>query len=527
MQLLRQRSPEGAKVISPALKRWESLYAELYFLHWNQNYRLQYGHVIDNSNGEGTTPPTQAAAHTRRLREWAGEIVRKTGETALRRHAVWWVGGVVLAVLIAWAIWLVRKRQLFSSAWDKLNALQQSPTLSPWSLPLGLAAVVVLVLILWKVPHWQVGRVKRLSSKERFDRVNEARKTLATILGGVLLLVGFFGTWQNIKVAQKAASIAQESASTSQEALRVSQEGQITDRFTKAIEQLGATDASGKPKLEVRLGGIYALERIANDSERDHWPIMEVLCTYVRENARKQESPTGKERKAKEPTEDNHASASTPHPRADIQAILTVLGRRNRTYETKEERLDLHETDLRGGLLQRDFSGTDLYQADLSGADLEGANLRGAFLEGANLRGADLSEANLSRADLLGANLSRADLIEAHLSGLDLSGLDLSRANLKGADLSGANLSGAVLHDAYLYGANLNGADLSMSPATTEGFSVGDGADLSGAYLGGARLNAADLSETLGLTQQQIDEAKGDATTKLPAGLHMPDSWKK
>jgi len=32
----------------------------------------------------------------------------------------------------------------------------------------------------------------------------------------------------------------------------------------------------------VRLGGIYALERIANESEQDHWPIMEVLCTYVR-----------------------------------------------------------------------------------------------------------------------------------------------------------------------------------------------------------------------------------------------------
>jgi hypothetical protein len=54
----------------------------------------------------------------------------------------------------------------------------------------------------------------------------------------------------------------------------IAREGQITDRFTKAIAQLGE---QGPEKLAVRLGGIYALERIARDSERDHWPMMEVL----------------------------------------------------------------------------------------------------------------------------------------------------------------------------------------------------------------------------------------------------------
>jgi hypothetical protein len=59
----------------------------------------------------------------------------------------------------------------------------------------------------------------------------------------------------------------------------IAQEGQITDRFSQAIEQLGATN------LEVRLGGIYALERVARDSERDHWPIMEIFTAYIREHA--------------------------------------------------------------------------------------------------------------------------------------------------------------------------------------------------------------------------------------------------
>jgi hypothetical protein len=134
------------------------------------------------------------------------------------------------------------------------------------------AGALLALAILWEVPQWQVGRVKRLDGKERFDRVNEARKTLAQILGGIVLLAGFFGTWQNIKVAQEAAS-------TSQRALAVSQEGQITDRFGKAVEQLGAVDSAGGKKLEVRLGGIYALEAIANESKELHWPIMELIGT--------------------------------------------------------------------------------------------------------------------------------------------------------------------------------------------------------------------------------------------------------
>jgi hypothetical protein len=59
----------------------------------------------------------------------------------------------------------------------------------------------------------------------------------------------------------------------------VAQERQITELFTAAVDQLGSDN------LENRLGAIYALERIAEDSVRDHWPIMEILATYVRQNA--------------------------------------------------------------------------------------------------------------------------------------------------------------------------------------------------------------------------------------------------
>lgn len=90
--------------------------------------------------------------------------------------------------------------------------------------------------------------------------------TLAQLLGGTALLSGLYFTWRT---------------------LQVNREGQITERFTRAIDQLGNMDNSGNPRLEIRLGGIYALERIDKESpERAyHGTVMEVLTAYVRGNA--------------------------------------------------------------------------------------------------------------------------------------------------------------------------------------------------------------------------------------------------
>jgi hypothetical protein len=214
------------------------------------------------------------------------------------------------------------------------------------------------------------------------------------------------------------------------QANETARERQVTDEYAKAVEQLGTIDTQvgTNDKLAVRLGGIYALERIANGSAKDHATIIEVLTAYVRHVA-----PWNPNRAAgAEQVEERPAKSQSPRP--DVQAILTVLGRRR-----KDERslpyyklLDLEDTDLRGA---------DLSRANLSGAGLWGANLSGAHLGGANLSGADLS-----RADLSGANLWDANLWGANLSGADLSRADLSRARLIGADLSGADLSRANLN---------------------------------------------------------------------------------
>ena len=102
----------------------------------------------------------------------------------------------------------------------------------------------------------------------------------------------------------------------------------------------------------------------------------------------------------------------------------------------------------------------------------------------------------------------------ANSSGPALPGpkADHAGAELIGARLAGANLAGASLRGASLIGADLRDADLRS-------------ADLTGADLRDANLGGADLTGSLFLVQSQLDQAKGDAGTKLPTSVSRPAHW--
>ncbi|GAA2212227.1 hypothetical protein GCM10009850_076890 [Nonomuraea monospora] len=111
------------------------------------------------------------------------------------------------------------------------------------------------------------------------------------------------------------------------------------------------------------------------------------------------------------------------------------------------------------------------------------------------------------RGAVNGLLLRASELARAGLKGKERRGADLIGARLRGAGLRGANLRGA-----YLIGADLRGADLRR-------------ADLIGADLRGADLAGADLTGCIFLTQAQVNAAKGDTATRLPASLTRPAHW--
>jgi hypothetical protein len=286
--------------------------------------------------------------------------------------------------------------------------------------------LIAFIMLLWRGAAWLNGSdLHGLSPAQRQIAIDAIRGRLLQLGAGLLVAVGLVYTALNF---------------------RLSREGHVTDRFTKAIEQLGSQ------QLDVRLGAIYALERIMIDSERDHPTIVEVLAAFVREHSRIALSPTVTVGQAQSPTAaPNQLGAKTT---TDVQAALTVLGRRP---SKRDERriLDLRQTSLIGA----DLSYANLSMALLYRSDLTGAVITNACFTGVNFGEAVLTSAHVWRSDLAGANLNGAELTNAELGNVKLVNATFLGATLIDAFLAGSDFSSAIFTNANLKGAIMVGAN--------------------------------------------------------------------
>lgn len=337
-----------------------------------------------------------------------------------------------------------------------------TPESSPepwWKKPLRYlaygAAVVLLGAAAWGLLwHWpqQGGKDLELPEKvtkeatfeqelQRTVEVEQLEKdrvaTGAQLFLGLGVLAGLVLTWLRIRVTDKQATAALKSAQTAetqaktanrnaeiaQGQLELTRRQQTAERFTKAVEQLG------DGRLNIRLGGIYALEKIARDEPKEYFSLFrEILCAFVRDST-----------KASRGRDENGEHIPPP---TDVQTALTVLGR----YPPPED----------GRFVQINWAGAHLESANLFRAHLETAHLKDTHLEGARL-----TEAHLKDAVLASAHLNSASLVKAELVGTRLRAAHLENSDLRFAQLNGAHLIDSHLEDADLRHADLKGADLS------------------------------------------------------------------
>ncbi|MEM1275600.1 MAG: pentapeptide repeat-containing protein [Pseudomonadota bacterium] len=432
------------------------------------------------------------------------------------------------------------------------------------------AYLYLLLLVTLELPQLADYALKKLDDElakgTGFDSntVRNLAYAIGALLGGIALAATvpfqLIKTWMNERQAN------------------TSEQGHITDRFTKAIGQLGqektvkilvreaddqglvreVTRERTEPNLEVRLGAIYALERIAQDSERDHIPIMETLAAYIRQNSRA-EAPRDLNLARflglleQDPDQDNwklqqaeitarcqnirdwvKSLGPAPKLRDDVRAVFRVIERRDeqrRAYEEGREpsfridlvRANLQRTDLsrvnldKMDLMEARLEGANLIEAsmkeaNLSWAKLEGADLTAAQMEGAVLSFAKMNGATLSFAQMEGALLLDVEMAEAELLYVEMDGAILQRVRMDGADLRVAQMEGVDLSWAKLEGANLFRAKLNFT-------------DLDGWSIARASLRSVDFTGAKNLSQEAVNSAFGDEATILPEGITRPYHW--
>jgi Pentapeptide repeats (8 copies) len=289
---------------------------------------------------------------------------------------------------------------------------------------LGLSLIVLLLLALCIVvlprliyPSLPSSSLEGVPLKDRIQLQdarrklqNDARTTLIQGLGGTFFVVTAYFTWQQIQNGRRQLVLSQEQFLRNQEAqtkqLQLTERGQITERFSNAIEHVG------DDKLDVRLGGIYALVRIAKDSPEDREPIAQILIAFIRSR-----SPWPPTCRGQYPEAPIMTVPVLRNRAADVQSAITALTGDPLACLPGERRVlsnvDLRRANLWGAQLQGYWiEASNLDGAGLRKATLQGANLHGTSLREANLFGAKLQRANLQDAWLHGANLKEAEIVE-------------------------------------------------------------------------------------------------------------------
>jgi uncharacterized protein YjbI with pentapeptide repeats len=329
-----------------------------------------------------------------------------------------------------------------------------------FTIMLGLIAAGTIILLGWgviRIPQEVLNPKGAISAADRLKAENDLRATIIQALAGIAIVVGLYLTRRTILVTR---------------------EGQITDRFSRAIDQLGSD------RLDIRLGALYALERVMHDSRVDNTRVMQVLISFIRSRRSLPEDQEGQEREL-QPVE------------TDVQVDLTIITSRPRANEDRF-RLQLAELDLSAASLELgNFDYANFSYCRLDRCIFTESGLNSALFMASSLR-----NAGLVRTDLRNARLQHADLRNAYLSGSDLRGANLSSANLSKADLGGRRTASGRYR---------------TRPAQL------DGAYLANAKLTGTVLTDVDLSKVRGLTQDQLNEAIIEGDAKLPRGLHRPD----
>lgn len=347
----------------------------------------------------------------------------------------------------------------------------------------------------WPGESWR----KDLDLSTQLAYVTTVRSAVLLTAGGTIAVATIMLTY-----ARDARNLAANNASH-----KLATDADTTSRYTQAIGQLGAKS------IAIRMGGIYALERIAKDSTRDTPTIVEVLAAFIRTRSLK--------------TEPGAAS-----PLEDVAAALSVIMRMERANTTLN------------------LGGAQLPFAELSGANLVKANLRGARLDFAKLDGANLSHADLYQASLVAIDaetepviLDHASLREAEFSEARMPGASMRSASLINTGLTAAFLDRADLSHVNIQGPGMSGAggpweakEAIFTGATINRDLIGCwfakanfvGTDFGGSKLHRIDIRGADLTEAKLDRVQWIDPTRPpndtapiwDGETKWPAGFPMP-----
>jgi hypothetical protein len=227
------------------------------------------------------------------------------------------------------------------------------------------------------VPEWLTNEHRFDKSDQYFTFLAATRASTATALGAAITLMGATAAFVTVFATYRT--------------YRAAQDKHASDVLAKATEMLSSTDVS------IRLGGVYALRRLAKTSPDDYVPVFDILTGFVRT----------KYPVSAEPITESETKPGSSRCPVDVHAVLNTIG--ERCWKKKEDASERHD------LSYARFEDAWCVRCDFS---------RMYFWE------AHLDAVNFTRADLRASDFTRARLVDCNFEGALMESVVLDGAEL-------------------------------------------------------------------------------------------------
>lgn len=401
-----------------------------------------------------------------------------------------------------------------------------------------LAVLAIAVSLLSRVLFAAFGP-ENLDPIKSADDFNKILLGLGGLIGAVTAVP--FLVWRTM-IAQKQNVIAQENIHSTTMAKAIEQLGAMKE--VKTTQNISGPDGvtrqetvtNSEPNIEVRLGAIYLLEKLAREHKQLHWPIMEILCAYIRGNAGRSEPPPEEVVEAYSANErrtQSHVDLITKYrhnvklPRVDIQAAITVIGRRSKLQLSWEK-------SLRKSTKNQDSFRIDLSECNLARISFDGLNFDYAKFNRSSLQFSSFRNANVNHASFMNThfeevslnntNLNRSKFLFTYLYGSSFFSVNLVKAEFFGAHISVVSFLACHLELSSFFGSNpshlyfndshLEGAELRWSGADNISFKDSIIHDL--------KIDDSNMNTAVSLTDEMTALTWGNAKTMLPSEISRP-----
>lgn len=239
-----------------------------------------------------------------------------------------------------------------------------------------------------------------------FNNENEQEYSIPQIFKVFGIIATFYLGWHElvqIKTSQE------ENTKVSLLNVKMTENKLENETFTAMLKILAS------PHLEVRVGGIYALENLARTNKDFYWPVLHTLISYI---------------KIYRSIDTNYKNPSrNENIQTDIQAILNFIAEGQ--YDIPHNRSDII-----------DLSHVHLANVELSGSKLAYVNFEGSSLENVNFNGADLTEANFKNTTFKNTSFANTNLTQANFTNTKFTEVDFL-----GADLTSTQFGNAIFND--------------------------------------------------------------------------------